>query len=30
MWYDWLNSTQVFCHACVSSRQFVNSGGTPG
>jgi hypothetical protein len=30
MWYDWLKSTQAFCHAWVSSRQFVYSGGTPG
>ena len=30
MWYDWLKSTQVRCHAIVSSRQFVYSAGTPG
>ena len=30
MWYDWLKSTQVFCQACCSSRQFVYSAGTPG
>ena len=30
MWYDWLKSTQVCCHAIVSSRQFVYSAGTPG
>ena len=30
MWYDWLKSTQVCCQAICSSRQFVNSAGTPG
>src|SRR5262245_19895754 len=30
MWYDWLKRTQVVCQARCSSRQFVNSGGTPG
>ncbi len=30
MWYDWLKSTQVCCQAVCSSRQFVNSAGTPG
>ena len=30
MWYDWLKRTQVSCQARCSSRQFVNSGGTPG
>ena len=27
MWNDWSNRTQVCCHACCSSRQFVNSAG---
>ena len=30
MWNDWSKRTQVVCHARCSSRQFVNSGGTPG
>src|ERR687895_2626452 len=30
MWNDWSKRTQVSCQARCSSRQFVNSGGTPG
>ena len=30
MWYERLKRTQVSCQARCSSRQFVNSGGTPG
>ena len=30
MWNDWSKRMQVFCQAHCSSRQFVNSGGTPG
>src|SRR5919197_2297516 len=30
MWNDWLKRTHVSCQARCSSRQFVNSGGTPG
>src|SRR5262245_9882219 len=30
MWNDWSNRTHVSCQARCSSRQLVNSGGTPG
>ena len=30
MWYDWLNSTAVFCQAHCSSRQLVYSGSLTG